>query len=151
MSSRDTCLTQEPEAPSGRNSCVRLTQQAQLSCPHRPQSSPKGLAQMSAEPFFVTLSGVRAQGDGACQCREERKASGSPCTCHQEVGLVVRSPDATQRLDVPLATRGVYLRIARKEVSQVTQRLVESVRHALTGRACTTRTPASPRTAVGVK
>ena len=34
MSSRDTCLTQEPEAPSGRNSCVRLTQQAQLSCPH---------------------------------------------------------------------------------------------------------------------
>ena len=92
MSSRDTCLTQESEAPSGRNSCVRLTQQAQLSCPHR-----EGCARSSAEPFLLPVS-MRLWEAGPVQCREERKASGSPCTCHQEVGLAVGWSNVTLTL-----------------------------------------------------
>ena len=46
------------------------------------------------------------------------------------------------------ATRALYPPSTKRSVTHDTQQ--ESVRYALTGRACTTHTPASPRTAVGV-
>ena len=136
---------------------MRLTQQAQLSCPHRPQSSPKGLARMSAEPFSLPVRGT-------CSRRRCLSVPGG----EESLGIPVHlSPGGwsrgrgsdesmTLRCGVPgrrsvwrySATRALYLPSTKRSVTRDTQQ--ESVRYALTGRACTTHTPASPRTAVGV-
>ena len=136
-----------------------LTQQAQLSCPHRPPRCSRGYALDERGAVFVTRQGYEAQGDGACAAPGGEESLG--ILVHLSPGGWSRGGASNESLAdpwcwgarTPLRLEGLsdtcaLAPVHEKSVTRGTQQ--ESVRHALTGRAWTTHTPTPPRTAVGV-